>query len=389
MNLRRLTARALAATALVAVAVVLLAVPSTAQPVPPSSGTAGGSSFGIRAGQHGRTTLEEDHFAYDVPAGTSVSDSIIVINHTDRPLQLRLYPADLVAAEGGGFAPAQADAANKGVGIWATLERSTIDLAPSQSGEVSFRIEVPSAATPGEYPGAIVASTVAPKGQSGLAVETRAALIARVRVPGRLAPALELSPLTSRLGEDNQRTFSVTVTNPGNVMLEVPGEVQIESGGNQVERLALAPHDTYVIPGGSTTLTALWVDPPPFGRFVAQAVIEGRLDGRTIDTYRSSLLTITVIPWLKVGLALAAAVLLLMGIYFGQRRALLRRAERRRQAELQRQVDRLLAERQPNRSSVNRRTPEGAPPLRRPGPRASSDPRARRSARPRSGSTVR
>lgn len=383
MARRDITKRALAAAAFMAVAAGAWAGTAGAQV--PSPNAAPGSSFGIRAGEYGRTTLEDDHFTYDVPAGTSVEDSVILVNHTNQPLTLRLYPADLISAEGGGFSPAQPDVPSRGVGGWARLERSTIELAPSATEEVGFELQVPDNATPGEHLGAIVASTVAKKGADGLAVETRAALIAKVRVPGRLAPELTLGPLTSTRDEDGGRTFSVTISNPGNVLLEVPGFVSVDSGGRRIALLSLSPSDTYVIPGGRTTLTAKWANPPLVGRVFAQAEVAAELDGRTTDTYRTARLGILLIPWLLVGAAAGLSVLAVL-IWIGLRRRMKRlRAERRQRADLLEQVSALLAERE-SAGAVSRPTRAEGPPPRHRDARKTSDPRVHRSPRPRNGS---
>src|SRR5688500_10951689 len=111
MALRDITKRALAAANVVDVAEGTWAGIADAQSA--EGKPAPSSSFGIRAGEHGRTTLEDDHFTYDATAGTSVKDSVILVNHTNQPLRLRLYPADLISADGGGFAPALPDVPSK------------------------------------------------------------------------------------------------------------------------------------------------------------------------------------------------------------------------------------------------------------------------------------
>ena len=223
--------------------------------------------FGLRPTLYGKTTLEKGHFQYAVKPGSSLQDAVEVINSSGQTLTLALYAADMEQASDGSLAPKDASQKMTSVGRWIELERSEVTVRPHDSRFVSFDITVPRDIGPGDHVGAVVASAVMGRTESGLNIESRVALIARIRIPG--SPELEahIGPLSVR----NGRAFTVEVENTGNLLFTAKGLVDISTNGRRVASIALDPPDIYLIPGGRATFHATWASPPLFG--TRQAVV--------------------------------------------------------------------------------------------------------------------
>lgn len=249
-------------------AVVALACVLGAPLAPVARAQRGGPLFGLRPSLYGKTTLEKGHFQYAVKAGTSVQDAVEVINLTDERLTVRMYEADLEQTADGAVSPAQATDEMDAVGKWMELERDSVSLPPKGRKYVSFTVDVPKGVRPGDYLGAVVGSVDAEPAANGLRVESRVALTARVRVPGKPQLAAEIGPL--RTGDDG-RSFTVELRNTGNLFFTTVGTVDVQSGGRRVASLRLQPPDVYLIPDGRATFRATWNSPPLFGSRTAVA----------------------------------------------------------------------------------------------------------------------
>lgn len=56
--------------------------------------------FGMRPSAEGQVPLPGGHFTYSVPAGSTLTDAVVVENLTERPLSLQLFGADLIPLQG-------------------------------------------------------------------------------------------------------------------------------------------------------------------------------------------------------------------------------------------------------------------------------------------------
>jgi len=336
--------------ALTLVGVVVTGGAARAQSAP--SGEQTSRIFAIKAGLQGRTTLEGDHFTYDVKPDTEVADSLVLINYRDEPTEVRVYPADMKAADGGGLAPAQDADERRAVGKWLGLEEGTLSLDPKQELRVPFTIHVPKLTIPGEYLGAVVASASTGTNERGLAIETRAALLVRVRVPGKVHLSLDVGRPKHDISKGDHR-FSVDVRNTGNVLVSPKGYVELRGGGRRIGRFTLQPKDIYVIPNGKATYQAVWTDPPAFGRFQAVAHVTAEVDGTPARTFTSPTLALTILP---VRTAAAAGALLLLagaGAFITRKRRRRWLAERR---EIRREVATIKEQRKAQHESCGHPT---------------------------------
>jgi hypothetical protein len=239
-----------------------------AQPDDPS-----GPEFGIRPVYWADTDLPGGHFSYALEPGASVDDAIEILNFSDDPLRFDVYGADLVTAQGGGFAPAARELPSDGAGNWIVPERTVVEVAPHRSVEVAFTVSVPERTEPGDHPGAIVVERqTEPRQDAGITMQPRLAQRVLINVPGEVALGVELGELAVvRAGR--QVRFELPVRNSGNVTFTTSGEVAVGAWGRR-RVLALEPAGLYAVPGGEAVVTAVWEDPPWYGRATAVATLD-------------------------------------------------------------------------------------------------------------------
>lgn len=267
--------------------------------------------LGIKAANFGKTTLEQGHFSYSLPSGASVEDGIILINYKAEPIVVRLYAADLIAAKGGGLAPAQRDAKMNGVGAWLKLddpEMSTVGVPANGRVTVPFELRIPKGTPPGDYPGAVVASLDTGRSPNGLSVQTRAALMVRLTVPGKINLGVGVGELRIKRVEDGYR-FDVDVRNTGNVLFTMVGNVELRRGGDVISRVPLTPSGIYAIPDGKVDLRGVWKSPPAFGRVKALARISVAINRKPSGTFSSPAKMFTLLPLLIASVVLGLVAL--------------------------------------------------------------------------------
>lgn len=268
--------------------------------------------YGIRPGYYGHTTLPGGHFTYALEPGVSIDDSVEIFNFTDEPQRFDLYGADLITTPDGAFAPAARDADPRDSGAWITPERLNVEVEPRQSLVVPFTVTVPEGTTPGDHPGAIaVEKRIAPSSGSGVAIHPRLALRVLLTVPGEIDIGTEFGALRASR-EDGGVRFTLPVRNTGNVTFTASGTVAVETrslnGTDRIE-LTLEPRGLYAVPGGEATLQALWEDPPWLGRARANAEVEVLVGDRDPVLHTTETVTVWIVPWATIALALAALLL--------------------------------------------------------------------------------
>lgn len=202
----------------------------------------------------------------------------------------------------GGLAPAQEADTPTGAGAWIAVSQRQLAIPAKATAAVPFTVTVPIGTLPGDQLGAVVVAVRAGRSSTGLSVETRAALTARVRVVGDVRPSFKVGRLARESG--GVERFSVAVTNTGNVLLTLKGVITLDGGREDVP---IETEAIYLIPGGSATVRATWSDPPTFGRVRAQARVSAFAGGEEVGEKRSNTLVLTFVDTATLAGASAAA----------------------------------------------------------------------------------
>jgi hypothetical protein len=278
-----------------------------------------GPRFGLRPSLYGKTTLEKGHFQYAVKAGSKLQDAVEVLNFSKAPITLELYAADLVQTKGGSLAPAQRDDEMHEVGAWMKLERESVTVPPGGKKYVSFTVSVPKGKRPRDYLGAVVASTQ-PQASAGsaMAIQSRVALISRVRVPGK--PHLEASISGVRVApQGRNREFTIELENTGNLLFTAEGRIDVTNDGRRLSAVTLTPPNLYLIPGGRATFHATWA-PPFYGNRTTVATFDLASPGEKSRQITSEATTMSFFSWTPIVVLGLLLVLTVIGLYRRTRR---------------------------------------------------------------------
>lgn len=300
-------------------------------------------TFGIGPAS-GDSADQRPYITYGVAPGAVVFDSIAVINQSDQPLDLLVYAADGVTAEGGGLDVRERADASTDLGSWVTIAEEAGPVAvsvPPQSDETGrgevvlpIQIAVPQNATPGDHIGGVVASLVTvgenPESQN-IELEQRVASRIYVRVDGPLEPGLDVEVLDvvyrpgSNLWESGSAEVSFRVTNTGNTRLGVAPSVRIGGPFGLGEVTASPAVVEELVPnGGSATLTTTVPDVRPLVRMTATVDLAARAapGAEEFDVAASGQRSFWALHWQY--LVVLALILIVTAI------VLLRRRRRRR-----------------------------------------------------------
>lgn len=138
---------------------------------------------------HANFTLSPLKFEYDLQNFNPVQDTIKVTNSWDTPITLYSSKEDFVAGDDSGapkFVPPEDQLDTQlSLSNWITVEDQNITLAPKETREINFTIQIPSNAEPGWHYAAIFFSPGVPGGAQ-VAVVQRLWVLLLVNVPGEV-----------------------------------------------------------------------------------------------------------------------------------------------------------------------------------------------------------
>lgn len=236
-----------------------------------------------------------NHFIMELAPGAASKHTAIVINRSNKRVTFKVYPADALTTEQGGFALRSRDEPQVGVGQWAKLPFETVTISAGSQREVPFRLTVPTAATPGDYAGGIILEAPPREGTPGevgdqtavqLNVVERVGVRVYLKVSGTARADLSAGPL-SATDQDGAIAFTLPITNTGNVILKpvVTAAVRAKVGGSTDLTFT---HVESLLPGQTATMRATWQDPPSFVWARVDAVVrhEGGAERAQTDIRR-------------------------------------------------------------------------------------------------------
>ncbi|MFJ3405132.1 WxL protein peptidoglycan domain-containing protein [Promicromonospora sp. NPDC090134] len=325
-------------------------------------------TWGVRTAtnDHG---AERENFRYTVDPGAKVSDELVVTNHGETPLKLDIYAADGYTTTAGQLDvltrdtgaedtdtgdthTGDTDTGDTGsvhVGSWLDPAVDQVRLAPGESADVPFTLDVPDDATPGDYAGAILTSRTVTAQEAGLDYETRSGIRVYLRVAGDLAPSLTVTDAhvgyhqTLNPFGPGDATVTYTVRNDGNVRLAAQQDVGVAGPFGWLGAQGAAADVPELLPGESWPVSVPVDGVAPLFWLGADIVLVAQLPdvaGATpgvapVEAHASGL----AVPW-----PLLAVIVLLVGavVVIVRRR---RTRGQREDARVQAAVAKALAER--------------------------------------------
>ncbi|MBK4348608.1 WxL protein peptidoglycan domain-containing protein [Lacisediminihabitans changchengi] len=271
----------------------------------------------------GTSTDDRSRFSYQVDPGQHVDDSYLVRNTGSTAQTMKILATDAFDTAQGAFSLLDTKQAPVDGGSWVTFANGqhSIDL-PIAAGEtkvVSFRLDVPSNAAPGDHAGGIVISVATAQGS--IMVDRRVATRMYVRVKGALQPALTVGNISAdyagSLNPFNGTTdVKFTVRNNGNVALGADMVVNVKTylgiGASGLVRTSVSE----LLPGSTRVVTVAVPGVPQLGYLNPHVNLVPTVDKdalnpgplRTIE--RDS--TLFVMPWWVLILLVVAGLVVLI-----------------------------------------------------------------------------
>ncbi len=159
-------------------------------------------------------------FIYNLNAGESYNDNVVVENHSDKDVNVYLYPADSVLSTGGGFALKQIEEEMIEMGKWIKLEKNEVFLNAESSEIIPFTITIPENANVGESRGGIViekVDQVDPNNlKEGINLKLRTGVRIYNTIPGDIIQKLSFVDF-NLINEKGKRRIHAEIKNEGNV----------------------------------------------------------------------------------------------------------------------------------------------------------------------------
>ncbi|MER5944883.1 hypothetical protein ABT127_02335 [Streptomyces sp. NPDC001904] len=215
--------------------------------------------------------------------GTVLEDKVAVTNPTTEPLRVTLRGADADNSADGAL-----DLREKAedTGAWITFAERSVRIPARTRAEVPFTVTVPAGATPGDHPGAIVASGGGR--DAGVSV--------RLRVAGPTLAALTVEHVRVKDGD----SIAYDVVNRGNTTLTPRLTVRADGVlGTVLDRRARTL-PVELLPGRRVTLTEPWPGAPALDSVDVKVTVTA--GGGAAD---SATTTARFVPWGVLGGALA------------------------------------------------------------------------------------
>ncbi|WP_082461829.1 WxL protein peptidoglycan domain-containing protein [Agromyces sp. Leaf222] len=294
-----------------------------------------------------------ENYAYEVDAGETLEDALIIANHDAVPIELDVYAADAFTTADGQLDVAARDVRPRELGAWAVPAADRVTVQPGEAVEVPFTIDVPANATPGDHAGGILTSLATPEVENGLSVDRRLGIRIHLRVGGELAPALAIDDLhvdyagTLNPFGTGAATVSYTVRNAGNTRLAAAQDVALTGPFGMLPVNASGVADVPELLPGETWPVEVEVEGvvPAFVLTAAVALdpvspTETKPVPKSVEEAAST----AAVPWTLLALVLLLAAAIFVWVRLGRRRRAQRKV--REDARVQEAVDRALRERE-------------------------------------------
>jgi len=193
-------------------------------------------------------------FVYTLRPSETQVDTIVVSNSSDKPVTAVIEPLDATNTSEGGFSLVADSTDNQDLGKWITLEKTEIQLPAGRSAEVSFKLAVPSDASPGQHSAGIAVYEKATQ-SGGIGLRIRVGARVYVTVPGKVTRKIAIQK-ASYVIKDGKLTFAIQAKNESNVNLEPALDIDMQGLFRKLHQVE-NELGTY-LPNSAMKLTATW-----------------------------------------------------------------------------------------------------------------------------------
>lgn len=233
--------------------------------------------------------VDGDFFTLEAEAGTTNELTVVLGNADDEPLELLTYVGDVVPMTNGGFAIAEPDVPVTGPATWIDYPSDTLDFAPGEGVERTFKVTIPDDAEPGQYIAGISLQTAEPiavEGSSLFNQIIRKTIAVFIIVPGEQTPAYDLGEPEIVPGT-RRAQIMIPVNNTGNVLVKPRGELRLSNAAG--ETVLTAPIAMGSVYAGTTAPLAVSVPGSvPVGDYVLSVDLRDEATGVTASITEST-----------------------------------------------------------------------------------------------------
>ena len=258
--------------------------------------------------------------SYAADPGSVIQDAVTLYNLGTEALTFRVYATDAFNNADGSFDLLPGSETPKGAGAWLSVQQEMITVNPNRQLTSPITLTVPADAAPGDYAGAVLASSEAlSAGEAGdlVTLDRRTGTRLLVRVAGELTPdvavtniSTDYSPALNPLAGSAEVTY--TLENRGNVRLSGTSTVSIAGpfGIGRVSAESIQFED--LLPGQSIDFAASLDDVPAFGLAFTKVEVVPTGEGVEVETVSAS--SFTFAPPVAVLLGLLALLFGFLGV---------------------------------------------------------------------------
>lgn len=280
-----------------------------------ADGGAGSVTWSVRPGTAGSAD-DRSWVELALDPGDTVTEHLILTNHSSRAVTFTLSAADGYFTETGRFNMLSADQTSVGAGTWIDLAEH-VDVGPRETSVVPFDVTVPVDATPGDHPAGVAAGIMSDGGTIG--VESRVGFRVMTRVTGDISPEMDMTSTATYDGSLNpfrpgHIEVEYTAVNVGNTRLSgrpditVLGPFGVPAGEVQGEQIdELAPGETRT---GTVTVPQVW----PLFSYAVEVTGNPRVVGEEQESatpaQASSQVRVTAVPWSQLTVLIVGFVLI-------------------------------------------------------------------------------
>lgn len=274
-------------------------------------------------------------FRYYESPGNTVKDSVILRNLGDQPITIKVYATDAASNQAGSFTLKTNEEEQKGIGLWAKVDRSEVTIQPDENIEVPFEINIPKDLAPGEYFGGIIneedtqnscdpIQSVSGQCTGNIQIKTRSGNRIYLTIPGEVKQDIKMTNFSWKQGQKTVH-FNFTFVNKGNVSFEPKAVIDIYNSLNQ--KIATIEKTLgKSLPNSTISPIVDWEYANNFGPLTAKAKIYyneedhgqfNNLHGAVLTD--SSEVSMFIFPWMAI-LIVATIVFLIAGFFIGRKK---------------------------------------------------------------------
>lgn len=216
-------------------------------------------------------------FIYELKPGKSMDDSITLVNNSEKPINVRVYPVDATTTSDGAFALLNESQEQTGVGSWVKMSKTLLTLEPKSATPVPFTIRIPRQTIVGDHAGGIIVQEVEnlKEASSGIGLNIVSRVGTRIyqTVPGDKVFKMEIRDFAYKIVEEKLE-YSFVLENLGNVILNPTGRVELKDQTGKIVETIYLNNLGSVFPGKPTQNTAKATQSRPMiGEYTATVIV--------------------------------------------------------------------------------------------------------------------